>query len=359
MFDVREMGQHLSAEDYNLLPSRADLIALERQRAVSSLNNSKPASPSTRSSMSSVAASVAAAVGNASSNREKARSLGNRVRKGFGMVAAAAGVAGGGSSSGGGAGTNPGDVGQSNQGEAKGATGSGSSGIGAAARSAIAGIRVSLKGKEALESLAGLIMLQEMKAHDGPIWTVAFNQSGKFMATAGEDKRIILHHVGNVTEDPYSDSSGNGGKTGILTTEAANGEAITRLGCPEQDHAKGDPTPAPKSAAGGIGLSENGGESGATANGGEGVRNGCRRGSGRRTDVPVFMNTTPCQVWCAHKADILSLSWSRNDFLLSASLDTTVSALRGPIASKCLLSVGSCRQAGARACLGYDEMGNP
>ncbi|CAN0300599.1 unnamed protein product, partial [Hapterophycus canaliculatus] len=37
-----------------------------------------------------------------------------------------------------------------------------------------------------------------------------------------------------------------------------------------------------------------------------------------------MIDPTPWQVWEAHRGDVVALAWSRNDFLLSASLDKTV-----------------------------------
>lgn len=38
----------------------------------------------------------------------------------------------------------------------------------------------------------------------------------------------------------------------------------------------------------------------------------------------VMIDPNPWQIWEAHKGDVVALSWSRNDFLLSASLDKSV-----------------------------------
>lgn len=38
----------------------------------------------------------------------------------------------------------------------------------------------------------------------------------------------------------------------------------------------------------------------------------------------MMIDPSPWQIWEAHKGDVVALSWSRNDFLLSASLDKSV-----------------------------------
>lgn len=385
---MRELEQHLPPEEYNLLPSRADLIALERRRSVMNgsgapkppgrpLSLGRPLSPLPRPSISSVAASMAAgmgaAVGNASSRKERARSLGNKVRKGFEKAKTAAGaaasVAGGvGGSSGGGATAAAacGDAAATDRGDKKatsGGSGGGSGGIGAAARSALSGIRVSLKGKEASESLAGLMLLQELKSHNGPIWTAAFNHSGKFLATTGQDMKILLHHVGDVTQDPYADytsggsgnsNSGEGGGGGRASedkpgaadgNQGRSGKSSSPKGTDSETNGlrAGASAPRPpvhpgngggrdeKSTTTGapIGAGRGGREAteGGTSDAKEGISGDKRESSRRSSGVPLFMGLEPCQVWEAHRADVVALSWSRNDFLLSASLDKTVSSV--------------------------------
>lgn len=314
--------------------------------------------------MSSVAASMAAAVGTLSTRKEKAKSLRTKVRKGLGKVATAAGAAGRPSAAGiGGGGRDETRSGEQGDATTAGGGGGGRSGggIGAAARTArtaLSGIRVSFKGKETSENLSDLMLLQELKAHDGPIWTAAFNHSGKFLATAGQDMKIVLHRVGDVSKDPFAAADNNGGNESYADDGQGEGGGVNDdpatppKSTPDTENAKvspvsnrpptGNTTPSQEDgprresipAAGPIGgdsieSSEGGG--------GRGVRGGApisagdakaegegrQRGSSREKEM-MLIGLEACQVLKAHRADVVALAWSRNDFLLSASLDKTV-----------------------------------
>lgn len=375
-FDLRELEQHLPADDYNLLPSRKDLMEMERRRSVHGSGDSSSGGkyPPPRSGSTSPRSSLPTA-GKPTTRKEKAKKLGSMMRKRFGKAANAAGAATAASASS--AATtsfspriSTGDApaaaaatsasvaaGEADVDASKvvtpGGTGDrGSGGMGAAARvvsDALAGIRVSLKGKESSETLAGLMLFQELRCHDGPIWAAAFNHSGKFLATAGQDTRIILHRVGDVRDD-MSDGAGGG-------TDETTGGAVS----PPDSASSRTPaaTTATAAAAGGrpSPTSQMEGQTPGTGEGGRGIagvrgsrglgeaasgtssddttRSG-RPGSDKRAAATVLIDTTPWQILEAHRGDVVALSWSRNDFLLSASLDKTVRASFPPFGSVCL-----------------------
>ena len=370
-FDVRTLEEHLPADSYALLPSRNDLIELEKRRSANG-PTSNPATPtptatarsdsaSPRSALSAtVAASVSAAVGSTTSRREKAKSLGSMMRRKLGKVKTAAGAAAaaaaaspvspspassGPGNSGGGSG---GDT-MAPEGEGRAASGGGAGGAGAgagerssiggmgaaakAARDALAGIRVSFKGKEASETLAGLMLFQELRCHDGPIWTAAFNQSGQFLATAGQDARILLHRVGDVRgeegeneggggdEDSHSGGKAAANGTGIGPGPSAGGEAPPG---DNPDEGKGSASVAEDRAEGRGRRAASGSAASEDGSAGAGAGAGGGRASGRRGLATVMIDPIPTQIWEAHRGDVVALSWSRNDFLLSASLDKSV-----------------------------------
>ena len=61
------------------------------------------------------------------------------------------------------------------------------------------------QSRKPFKELTGLYLCQEIKAHQGSIWTIKFNMDGEFLASAGED-RII--HVWQVIErDDHATSS--------------------------------------------------------------------------------------------------------------------------------------------------------
>lgn len=369
-FDMRKLEEHLPSDNYALLPSRNDLIELEKRRS-SNGADSNPATPtptatstglsaSPRSTLSAtVAASVSAAVGSTASRKEKAKSLGSMMRRKLGKVKTAAGAAAAAAAAASPASTSPPSSGVGNnnssggggdamppEGEGRAGSGGGAgerSSIGSmgaaakAARDALAGIRVSFKGKEASETLAGLMLFQELRCHDGPIWTAAFNQSGQFLATAGQDARILLHRVGDV-RDEEGDSGGGGGQEGSHgggKAAAADGTASS-LGPSaggetppggDADEGKGSASVAGDAADGSerrAASGGGGGEDGSVGAGAGGRAGGGGRASSRKELATVMIDPTPWQIWEAHKGDVVALSWSRNDFLLSASLDKSV-----------------------------------
>ena len=357
-----------------LLPSRRDLMELEHRRSIE-ISADKPEAPeskpnSPRSSLpSTLASSVAAALGKAGSRRERAKTLGSIMRRRMARAAYGTGAAASAASTGGGSGggnpsgnraavtetqvdsapTTP-SIDGSGVRPAPGASGDrGSGGMGVAARvvsGALSGIRGSLKGKEPSETLAGLMLFQELQCHEGPIWAASFNQSGQFLATAGQDTRILLHKVGDLRDEIGGgggcgvSQSGNADATTPPAAAAAAGSTPIATGDNvevgdgreegyDQPSSKGkrDPGQAEAGSYGtgncsGGGLGENGNGSGNA----EGLGDAPARGSVNRAIVTAVIDTTPWQILEAHRKDVVALAWSRNDFLLSASLDKTVSA---------------------------------
>lgn len=98
------------------------------------------------------------------------------------------------------------------------------------------------------------------KTRDNAIWTVEFSKDGKYLAAAGQDKKLRVWEV-------------------ISTKDAKD----------EEDH------------------SESGSESGQSV----------------RLNAPVFKQKL-IREYDGHTAAILDLSWSKNNFLLSSSMDKTV-----------------------------------
>lgn len=318
---------------------------------------------------------AAVVVGNHGSRRAKAKKIGGMFRKGLGKVANAAGAAAAAANTrnGGGGGESTATTAiKGESGDAKSPSGTpgdrGSGGFGAAARAALAGIRVSLKGKESPETLAGLMLFQELQCHDRAIWTAKFNHSGRFLATAGEDATVLLHRVGDVegdvgegagTAEDRSGSTADDGGTPAAATAPGAASADPGLGGADRQYEKdfgrmslsserpesprtcspGQTTGDASSAAGGSGGDAGNGAASArspgaekaggsaTSDDGEGESaSGSGRSSGRRKAATVVIDTTPWQIFKGHTADVVDLSWSKNDFLLSASIDMTVRA---------------------------------
>ncbi|CAN0474069.1 unnamed protein product, partial [Discosporangium mesarthrocarpum] len=172
-------------------------------------------------------------------------------------------------------------------------------------------VRVSLRGKDSSD-LEGLMLFQELRAHVGPVWTAAFSHGGLFFASAGQDTRVLLFRV-SVGENSTSTGAGAGAGAGAGT--GAGGRAR-----------------GPQVATGPSGAPENEGTATASPPSGRGVASAAsppQRSPGGKGTVGAgstalgLLEPEPFRVFEGHKADVVDLTWSRNDFLLSASLDKT------------------------------------
>lgn len=106
-------------------------------------------------------------------------------------------------------------------------------------------------------------MVQRLEAHSGVIWAAQFSRNGRYVASAGQD------HIVRVWE--------------VCTAAGAAGDAGTESA--------------------------------------DGVHSTPRTVSQKER---VLLNRVPYRLFSGHKQDVLDLSWSKTQFLLSASMDKTV-----------------------------------
>lgn len=113
-----------------------------------------------------------------------------------------------------------------------------------------------------------LFLTQSIRVHEGTIWTLKFSPDGSYLASGGQDGKIVIWSVGLGSESgaPPSSSSNE-----IPPANAENnGEADTR-------------------------------------------------------DLKFqLLSRTPFRIFQDHSADVIDLAWSRSNFLLSASVDKSV-----------------------------------
>uniref|UniRef100_A0A0A9BSK5 WD-repeat protein n=1 Tax=Arundo donax TaxID=35708 RepID=A0A0A9BSK5_ARUDO len=152
-------------------------------------------------------------------------------------------------------------------------------------------------------------MTQELAAHSGSVWCIDFSLDGRYLATAGEDRVI---HVWEVSE---------GERKGELLVEAS----VTKEnggGC------------SPFLAVVGNGSPEIGALSLTCADGGYVEKKRRPRKQSNRKSVGSdhlvvpecvfgFRDKPLCSL-LGHAADVLDLSWSKSQYLLSSSMDKTV-----------------------------------
>nr|QEX51137.1 WD repeat-containing protein 44-like isoform X2 [Cymbidium ensifolium] len=166
-------------------------------------------------------------------------------------------------------------------------------------------IRVRQYGKS-LKELSGLYLTQEIQAHSGSIWTIEFSLNGRYLASAGEDCVIHIWQVlecdrkrcqaiDGTTRENGSCCSFNGG--------ISNGtpEVAFALACIETNHLEKKRRPKISSGRKSLGL--------------------------ETMIVPEHLFTLEEKPLCSfrgHLDDVLDLSWSKSQYLLSSSMDKTV-----------------------------------
>lgn len=104
-----------------------------------------------------------------------------------------------------------------------------------------------------------LNFVQELKSHEGPIWVAKFSTDGKYLATAGQDKMLLIWRIQGVV-DTYN-----------------------------LEHMLGKDN-----------------------------------SEGSRENNTDLLEPTPFRIFQGHESDIVDLSWSRNDFVVTASTDSYV-----------------------------------
>ncbi|XP_047956713.1 WD repeat-containing protein 44-like isoform X2 [Salvia hispanica] len=135
---------------------------------------------------------------------------------------------------------------------------------------------------------------QEIQAHEGSIWVIRFSKNARFLATAGEDKLIHVWEVQDCEIMPNSASS----------TTPVHPMTRTASDCPQL----ADITPMPSKKKSIINRK-------------------------KANSIPDYVNVPetvfalsekPLCTFQGHQDDVLDLSWSTSQLLLSSSMDKTV-----------------------------------
>ncbi|KAL8226468.1 hypothetical protein R6Q57_016300 [Mikania cordata] len=161
-------------------------------------------------------------------------------------------------------------------------------------------VRVRQYGKSC-KDLSGLYKSQEIQAHNGSIWTIKFTLDGKYLASAGED--CIIHVWQVVSSDRKGDLVFNkqeDGNSNVLLL--SNGSPEIGFASPNSD------SQFEKKRRGRLSLSR-------------------KSTSLDHIVVPqtVFgLSEKPFCSFEGHLDDVLDLSWSKSQHLLSSSMDKTV-----------------------------------
>ncbi|GJQ13338.1 hypothetical protein GpartN1_g5129.t1 [Galdieria partita] len=162
---------------------------------------------------------------------------------------------------------------------------------------------VKINTKKAEAEFDNLFVVQALRAHDGPIWSLRMNEKGNLLATGGQDAVLrvwLLCGQGNPEVNWNQDYS-----------ETFNGKSKDGL----NKHVVSEPS-----------FSSSGTRSSSKETTGKDTENSIsNREMNIQTKYPrQLLKSQPFREFMGHKLDILDIAWSKNDFLLSASMDKTV-----------------------------------
>uniref|UniRef100_A0A2N9GMC5 WD repeat-containing protein 44 n=1 Tax=Fagus sylvatica TaxID=28930 RepID=A0A2N9GMC5_FAGSY len=165
-------------------------------------------------------------------------------------------------------------------------------------------IKVRQSGKSGKE-LSALHLCQEIQGHEGSIWCIKFSQDGQFLASAGEDRVI---HVWEVQECEVM--SLKPGEEGSMTPNMTPLHPSLCVSNSLDRPGIGEVTPLPS----------------------EKKRRG-KSSTKKGNSIPDYVHVPetvflllekPVCSFQGHQDDVLDLSWSKSQLLLSSSMDKTV-----------------------------------
>jgi WD40 repeat protein len=170
-------------------------------------------------------------------------------------------------------------------------------------------------GKGSFKDKVRLVQTMDVM-HDGPVWSMKFSPNGHYLATGGQDAKVI---VWCVAEIPKSENANGGHSGGSGHHSHHHGGAST------SQHHHGY-TGDSSSVAPVSGLSADSSSRPNAENLPHGTMLPTYATQNQEIDgtnhvIGHFLLNEPYRILEGHTADITDLSWSRSSFLLSASMD--------------------------------------
>ena len=134
-------------------------------------------------------------------------------------------------------------------------------------------------------------LIQVIQYHEGAIWIAKFSPDGKYLCTAGQDSRVIVWIIGSIPQINHnSDDSTNSD-----SLKQSNNNQINNLN--KQNN---------------INKQNN-------------YNNNNKYQSNNILNDNQIIQSEPYRIFTGHTNDIIDIAWSKSNFILSASLDKTVS----------------------------------
>ena len=174
---------------------------------------------------------------------------------------------------------------------------------------------VDLRGQQGSSSFNPMLLVKTIpKSHDGPAWCASFSLDGRFLATAGEDGNVCIWAVSPRSSALHPDNIGNSQTNEMMAEcytpkeeakEKSNSVEIDSpitLDSNELDNEKVAVDTVPEDVP---------------------PLNFVGTGPELATNLDILSNE-PLQRFKDHTADVIDLSWSHTNFLLTASLDSSV-----------------------------------
>ncbi|KAK8462705.1 hypothetical protein SEVIR_1G252700v4 [Setaria viridis] len=155
-------------------------------------------------------------------------------------------------------------------------------------------VKVRQYGKTYKE-LSSLFMTQDIQAHNGSIWSIKFSPDGRYLASAGEDCVI---HVWEVLEFERVGKERAVEENGVCNESS---ELMVSSAAPSGSHWEKKLRSKVLHSGGSV--------------------------SSDRLMVPEYvfaLSEKPVITFAGHSEDVLDLSWSKSQYLLSSSMDKTV-----------------------------------
>lgn len=169
------------------------------------------------------------------------------------------------------------------------------------------GVKVDVQRKKKERDFALLVRIQEIKAHNGAVRAMAFSQDGKYLATAGQDAVVNVYVVGNSGKSKVEEKTLDAALSTSTPSSSDSRETADSDSSPSISNGTGTSTP--------VSTVDDDKE--------------------HHPKSHEYLVTSPLRRYHGHTQDVVDLDWSKNGFLLSASMDMTV-MLWHPDSSLCL-----------------------